>query len=106
RRVLSFARDVDLKSTGFVIWSWPSQGQMGAYDFDEEPAAESGRYFSTLVHHLASRLSGDASLIVVSHSMGGRLVDRLLPWQHTYRTNPLFVFVAPDIPSDVFERTV
>lgn len=105
RRVLSFSRDVGGADLSVVVWSWPSQGDPGAYAYDGESAQESAEQLNGFVAQLRA-LDTFVTLTVVSHSMGARVVEPILASPDASDSKLLFVFVAPDAPRDRFKRRV
>jgi hypothetical protein len=63
----------DMKIDGIpILFSWPSQGQVAAYETDKESASYSRDYLMALLTMLTS--SPEVSdILVVAHSMGARL---------------------------------
>lgn len=106
RRVLSLARDLRLDAaSSLAVWSWPSQGNHAAYIYDGESAVESAENLVDFVTAIDA-LGSVQTLVVVSHSMGGRLAERAIAAARPSRDRLQFVFVAPDVPTDRFARRV
>ena len=63
----------DIKIDGIpILFSWPSQGQVAAYEMDKQSASYSRDYLMALLTMLSS--SSDVSdIMVVAHSMGAML---------------------------------
>jgi esterase/lipase superfamily enzyme len=94
-----------------ILFSWPSQGQVGAYDMDKEAASYSRGYLMALLTMLSS--SPEVSdILVVAHSMGAMLTVDALRQLRTEGKNRVIarlsrvVLAAPDINAQTFRAQV
>lgn len=97
-RAISAAADLGVSSP-VLVWSWPSAGHPGFYDYDEDSVNWSRLHFQDSVR----KLLGDARidrLTLVSHSMVGRLALMGLEAAHGHARKEILrdaIFVAPDV---------
>jgi esterase/lipase superfamily enzyme len=102
----------DMKFEGVaILFSWPSQGQVGAYTVDKEAAASSRDQFVTLLSMLASSPAvGEITLL--AHSMGGMLTMETLQQLRSEGKDRVIarlgrvVLAAPDIDAYAFGAQV
>jgi esterase/lipase superfamily enzyme len=98
--------DLDFKGVP-MMFSWPSQGKVLAYDGDEETVDFSAPNLQTFLERVA-RESGALRIHVMAHSMGNRLLTRAL--QEIVREadiQPLFenvIMASPDVNARIFTR--
>jgi esterase/lipase superfamily enzyme len=88
-----------------VAYDWPSNGDLLKYGGDESRASGSSPRFIAFVQRLARELPG-TPIELVAHSMGNRLVARLIEGTGTsggaaVRLNHV-VMAAADVPTDEF----
>ncbi len=99
----------DLKLKGNIfVFSWPSAGDVKAYSSDEAAIEASYPYFAQFVERVKSAV-GDEPLSVLAHSMGNRLLARLIDQASStserYRLRHA-IFAAPDVDHDVFQHSI
>lgn len=95
---------------GLVIaFSWPSQGAVSRYTWDEENALWTQPYFDALLTTLL-REPHVSEIVLVAHSMGNRValrslveVDRIEPGSAAAKIRNV-ILAAPDIDRTIFER--
>ena len=101
--------------TGFdgpiIQYSWPSQGALTKYAVDETNMYWDERNFRTFLTQLA-RDPAVKEIILVSHSMGARLVIPAVEYVDTTSTNAdssnisNIILAAPDVDREDFERDI
>jgi esterase/lipase superfamily enzyme len=102
----------DAKIDGIpILFSWPSQGQVAAYEMDKEAASYSRSHLMTLLTMLSS--SPEVSdILVVAHSMGAMLTVDALRQLRIEGINRVIarlggvVLAAPDINAQTFRDQV
>jgi esterase/lipase superfamily enzyme len=102
----------DIKIDGIpILFSWPSQGQVAAYEIDKQSASYSRDYLMALLTLLSS--SPEVSdIVVVAHSMGALLtVDALRQLRAEGKDRVIarlgrVVLAAPDINAKTFRAQV
>jgi esterase/lipase superfamily enzyme len=109
RRTAQMAHDLTFPGPS-VFFSWPSQGAVAKYTFDETNVEWSERHMREFFDDVASRLDADA-LYVVAHSMGNRAATRALAdlLADKPELRPKFkeiILAAPDIDADVFKSSI
>jgi esterase/lipase superfamily enzyme len=94
-----------------ILFSWPSQGQIAAYEIDKQSASDSRDYLMALLSMLSS--SPEVSdIMVVAHSMGAMLtVDALRQLRIEGKDRVIarlgrIVLAAPDINAKTFRAEV
>ncbi|WFU75566.1 alpha/beta fold hydrolase [Bradyrhizobium sp. CB2312] len=94
-----------------ILFSWPSQGQVTAYEADKEAASYSHRHLMTLLTMLSS--SPEVSdILLVAHSMGAMLTVDALRELRAQGMNRVMarlggvVLAAPDIDARAFRDQV
>ena len=94
-----------------ILFAWPSQGQVAAYDADKEAASYSRSQLIALLRMLSS--SPDVSdILVVAHSMGAMLTVDALRQLRAEGENRVIarlgrvVLAAPDINAQTFRGEV
>jgi hypothetical protein len=102
----------DAKIDGIpILFSWPSQGQVAAYETDKEAASYSRSRLMTLLKMLSSSPEVSA-ILVVAHSMGAMLtVDALLQLRIEGINRVIarlggVLLAAPDINAQTFRDQV
>ena len=102
----------DMKIDGIaILFAWPSQGQVGAYETDKESASYSRDYLMALLTMLSSS-SEVSDILVVAHSMGARLTADALRQLRIEGKNRVIarlgrvVLAAPDINAETFRAQV
>jgi esterase/lipase superfamily enzyme len=90
-----------------ILYSWPSSGSGLNYIYDRDSADQSIPFFKEFLRSVFMRL-GAAELVVITHSMGGRLLLGALrelelspKGVEDLRINNA-VLAAPDVDEDVF----
>jgi esterase/lipase superfamily enzyme len=94
-----------------ILFSWPSQGQVTAYEADKESASYSVSYLVALLTMLSS--SPEVSdILVVAHSMGGMLTMEALRQLRSEGKKQVIarlsrvMLAAPDIDAQTFRAQV
>jgi esterase/lipase superfamily enzyme len=102
----------DAKIDGIpILFSWPSQGQVGAYAADVGAAAYSRDYLAALLTML-TRSPAVGEVLVVAHSMGASLTMGALQQLRANGKNAVIarlgrvVLAAPDINAQAFRTQV
>ena len=102
----------DIKIDGIpILFSWPSQGQVAAYDMDKQSANYSRDYLMALLTMLSSS-SEVSDITVVAHSMGGMLTVAALRQLRIEGKDRVIarlsrvVLAAPDINARSFRAQV
>jgi esterase/lipase superfamily enzyme len=90
-----------------MMYSWPSQGSVLAYDGDQEAAEWSAPHLQTFLERMA-RESGALRIHIIAHSMGNRPLSRALAAiGHQSDIQPLFdniIMAAPDVNASTFTQ--
>jgi esterase/lipase superfamily enzyme len=102
----------DIKIDGIpILFSWPSQGQVAAYEMDKQSANYSRDYLTALLTMLSSS-SEVSDITVVAHSMGGMLTVEALRQLRIEGKDRVIarlsrvVLAAPDINAKTFRAQV
>ena len=102
----------DAKIDGIpILFAWPSQGQVAAYELDKESASYSRSYLMALLTML-SRSPEVSDILVVAHSMGGMLTMEALRQLRSEGKNQVIarlgrvMLAAPDIDAQTFRAQV
>jgi esterase/lipase superfamily enzyme len=102
----------DIKIDGIpILFSWPSQGQVAAYEMDKQSANYSRDYLMALLTTLSSS-SEVSDITVVAHSMGGMLTVEALRQLRIEGKDRVIarlsrvVLAAPDINAKTFRAQV
>jgi esterase/lipase superfamily enzyme len=100
------AYDLDFEGVP-MMYSWPSQGKLLAYEGDQEAAEWSSPHLQTFLERVA-RESGALRIHVIAHSMGNRpLAHALAALGHQPDIQPLFdnvIMAAPDANASTFTQ--
>jgi esterase/lipase superfamily enzyme len=100
------AYDLDFEGVP-LMYSWPSQGKLLAYEGDQEAAEWSSPHLQTFLERVA-RESGALRIHVIAHSMGNRpLAHALAALGHQPDIQPLFdnvIMAAPDVNTSTFTQ--
>lgn len=104
-RVAQLANDLDLPGS-VVTYSWPSRGHPLGYEYDADSALFARDGLQQLLENIQA--GGAKRIVLVAHSMGGRLVMETLrqleikeaSWSH--RNVSGVVLISPDVNVDVF----
>ncbi|HMG06502.1 MAG TPA: alpha/beta hydrolase [Chthoniobacterales bacterium] len=100
------AYDLDFEGVP-MMYSWPSQGKLLAYEGDQEAAEWSSPHLQTFLERVA-RESGALRIHVIAHSMGNRpLAHALAALGHQPDIQPLFdnvIMAAPDVNASTFTQ--
>ena len=105
-RLAQIAADAGFNGTA-ILFSWPSQADVGAYDADREAALASRDDLMALLQMVTSSPQA-GEILVVAHSMGGFLTAEALKELRIQRRDRVItrlgrvVLAAPDIDVDVF----
>lgn len=90
-----------------MMYSWPSQGSLLAYDGDQEAAEWTAPHLQTFLERMA-RESGALRIHIIAHSMGNRPLSRALAAiGHQPDIQPLFdnvIMAAPDVNARTFTQ--
>lgn len=104
-RAVEIARGSDFRGP-LVLFSWPSQGRMSRYTWDEENALWTQAHFNALLKSLM-REDAVRDLVLVAHSMGNRVALRALQELDTEtdigKIRTVFL-AAPDVDRALFAR--
>jgi esterase/lipase superfamily enzyme len=96
----------DTKFTGLpILFSWPSKGELLAYEYDRESTDFSASGFRELIKILQQNTEL-STIHVIAHSMGNQAVLGALANAGTEITQKglgQLVFAAPDVDRDVFK---
>ncbi len=88
-----------------MMYSWPSQGKLRAYDGDEETTDWSAPHLQAFLERVA-RESGAKHINVIAHSMGNRVLTRaLFALGREPDIQPMFenvIMAAPDVNAYIF----
>ena len=102
----------DIKIDGIpILFSWPSQGQVAAYEMDKQSAGYSRDYLMALLTMLSSS-SEVSDIMVVAHSMGAMLTVEALRQLRIEGKDRVIarldrvVLAAPDINAKTFRAQV
>lgn len=106
-RAAQLAHDLRFKGT-VLLYSWPSTGTADAYPRDEEAVELAETHFGELLGTVQAM--GFKSVYVVAHSMGNRLVTRVLR-QRIAENKALpnikeLMMAAADVNADVFRTNL
>jgi esterase/lipase superfamily enzyme len=107
-RAAQFVVDLNFEGTA-MLYSWPSEGKMRRYRFDEGEAQWTVDDFKVFLKTVLAE-SGFSRVHIVAHSMGNRVVTegirRLDPATLPAGSAELVeaVFAAPDVDSDTFRK--
>lgn len=104
-RILSLARDLDLPTTDFLLWSWPSAGKPGAYSKDAKAVERSALRF---IKFLRGWQRDDAGLkpLIIAHSMGSRIVGMTAEQMQRAADTFTFVLAAADVSEETFRKQI
>ena len=90
-----------------IFYSWPSNGRVEDYTFDETNAQWSQDHFKRFLCLLAQHVAA-AKIHVIAHSMGNRVVCGALKELSLQADNPValsqIVLAAPDMDADTFKE--
>ena len=102
----------DIKIDGIpILFAWPSQGRVGAYEMDKQSANNSRDYLMALLTMLSSS-SEVSDIMVVAHSMGAMLTVEALRQLRIEGKDRVIarlsrvVLAAPDINAKTFRTQV
>lgn len=104
RRTAQMAYDLKFQGAP-ILYSWPSQGELTKYTFDENNVEWSWRHLYDFLQAL-SQQSGATTIHLIAHSMGNRALTNTLQ-RLPQTTAPLFrevILAAPDIDADLFKQ--
>lgn len=103
-RTAQLAFDLDFEGVP-MMYSWPSQGRLLAYDGDRETVDWSSPHLQSFLERVA-RESGALRIHLVAHSMGNQLLaNALVGLGRQADIQPLFdnvIMVAPDVNAYTF----
>jgi esterase/lipase superfamily enzyme len=109
-RIAQLHVDSNLDATP-ILFAWPSQGQVAAYETDKEAASYSRSYLAALLTML-SRSPEVSEILVMAHSMGGMLTMETLEQLRREGKNQVIArlgrvaLAAPDIDAQTFRAEV
>jgi esterase/lipase superfamily enzyme len=104
RRTAQMAYDLRFQGAP-ILYSWPSQGEIAKYTFDENNVEWTWRHLADFLQAL-SQQSGAITIHLIAHSMGNRALTNALQ-RMPKGTTPLFrevILAAPDIDADLFKQ--
>jgi esterase/lipase superfamily enzyme len=106
RRTAIFQRALGLHDR-LLLFSWPADGNMFKYTWDEADLAWSVPHMVQVFEELVKR-TGDRKIDIVAHSLGARgavqaLVRMAYREREAHMINEL-VLIAPDIDTDIFRQ--
>ncbi len=104
RRTAQMAYDLKFQGAP-ILYSWPSQGKLVKYTYDENNVEWSGRHLYDFMQAL-SQQSGATTIHLIAHSMGNRALTNALQRMPKNAT-PLLrevILAAPDIDADLFKQ--
>ena len=105
RRSALFQRALGLDER-LLLFSWPADGNMLKYTWDEADLVWSVPYMARFLDDLSARI-GNGRLDLVAHSLGGRgAVQALVRMAYREQKEPILnelVLIAPDIDADIFQ---
>lgn len=106
RRSALFQRALGLNER-LLLFSWPADGNMLKYTWDEADLVWSVPYMASFLDELSARI-GSARLDVVAHSLGARgVVQALVRMAYREQKDPILnelILIAPDIDADIFQH--
>ena len=106
RRGAIFQRALGLQDR-LILFSWPSDGNMLKYSWDESDLFWSVPYLAWFIEEIVGR-GGEGKIDVVAHSLGARgAVQALARMAYREPATPILddlVLVAPDIDTDIFRQ--
>ena len=109
-RLAQIGADAGFTGTA-ILFAWPSQADVGAYDADRDAALASRDDLMALLQMITSSPQA-GEILVVAHSMGGFLTAEALKELRLQRRDRVIarlgrvVLAAPDIDVDVFRSQV
>ena len=107
-RTAQLASDLDFRGVP-ILYSWPSQGKLLAYDGDQETVEWSSPHLQGFLERVA-RESGAMRIHLVAHSMGNRLLTRaLVGIGRQPDIQPMFenvIMAAPDVNAYTFSDQI
>lgn len=107
-RTAQLAYDLDFEGVP-IMYSWPSQGSLRAYNGDEETVSWSSPHLQGFLERLA-RESGALRIHLIAHSMGNRLLTKaLVEVGRQPDIQPLFenvIMAAPDVNANEFSEQI
>jgi esterase/lipase superfamily enzyme len=106
-RTSQLAHDLSFQGQA-IFFSWPSAATTAGYSHDEEAVQLSEPAFNKFLDDLGS--SGATDIILIAHSMGNRLVtkvlsDRISQGKQTPNLRELLL-AAPDINAEIFREQI
>jgi esterase/lipase superfamily enzyme len=105
RRSALFQRALGLDER-LLLFSWPADGNMLKYTWDEADLVWSVPYMARFLDDLSARI-GNGRLDLVAHSLGARgAVQALVRMAYREQKEPILnelVLIAPDIDADIFQ---
>jgi esterase/lipase superfamily enzyme len=105
RRTIALAKDLSL-SIPMLVWMWPSQGTVGGYGYDVGSVDFTRPYINDFLSEIL-KSAGLQEITIIAHSMGGRIAMQMVETaRNAGKTINNVVFVAPDIPRDIFVQGV
>ncbi len=81
-----------------VLYSWPSESKLIGYSVDNGNCEWSEAHFSMFLHALEDfKKEHPVRIVMISHSMGNRMVIRAIPKLRKYAVVDDFEMVSPDM---------
>lgn len=106
RRSAIFQRALGLYDR-LLLFSWPSDGNMLKYTWDEADLVWSVPHIAQLIEEIVKR-AGSSNVDMVAHSLGARgTVQALARLAHNREAAPILnelVLIAPDMDRDIFRQ--
>lgn len=109
RRTAQMAYDLGFSGAP-VFYSWPSQGTMAGYKFDESNVVWTQANLKRFIKEFTERSSAE-SIYLVAHSMGNRALtgaikELMQESPDVRRKIREIIMAAPDIDAEVFKRDI
>jgi esterase/lipase superfamily enzyme len=109
RRTAQMHYDLDYQGAP-IFYSWPSQGELFKYTFDETNIAWTTSHFKKFVLDVAAK-SDARSINLIAHSMGNRALTTALKdiskeLQGDQKVFNQVVLAAPDIDAEIFKNDI
>lgn len=110
RRASTIKADIAPEAT-IVSYTWPSEGAILAYGYDEQSTSIAEQNFKIFMQHMTSHVPAER-INIIAHSMGSRTVlsyidslasRHIFPEQVKFRN---IVFAASDVAQELFQQKV
>ena len=109
KRTAQMSYDLKFKGAS-VFFSWPSQGEVSKYTYDEANIEWSQTHVEKFLTDFLKKTTAQ-NLYIIAHSMGNRAMTRAIASvtakfpQYKSRIKAI-ILAAPDVDSDVFKRDI